>query len=276
LVEPHKQDNETSTGKFLCRFILWIEGEIMNKDIGLILNGWPYNSNEVTVRKIMGVDGREKIQMRLDLGVLQMELDGRPDGIRPGGCESLLEMHQARMEQHNELDSEEPFVLSEDECSDLKQEAMQYYYRYLSLFHLGDYDLVIRDTERNLTAFDFMRDHAEEESDRFSLEQFRPYVLMMNTRAQACLHLEENEFREALDLIDDGIERIEEFLREVGRDDLVESCREINFLEEWKERIRSNRPLSLEEKLRHELRLAVESENYERAAQLRDQIKEMA
>ncbi|MDF2441136.1 MAG: hypothetical protein JWN98_2120 [Abditibacteriota bacterium] len=249
----------------------------MNKDIGLILNGWPYNSSEVTVRKIAGLDGRDKIQMRLDLGVLQMELDGRPDGERPKGHESLLEWHEARLERHNARHGDDRrFLLSEEDCSDLKQEAMQYYYRYLSLFHLGDYDLVIRDTERNLRAFDFMREHAEEESDRFSLEQFRPYVLMMNTRAHACLQLEEKEFTVALDLIDDGIERIEEFLREVGRDDLVESCREINFLEEWKERIRSNRPLSLEEKLRHELRMAVESENYERAAQLRDQIKEIA
>lgn len=249
----------------------------MNKDIGLILNGWPYNSNEVTVRKIVGLDGRDKIQMRLDLGVLQMETDGRPDGERPNGHDSLLEWHTSRLERHNARRGEDSgFILSEDDCSDLKQEAMQYYYRYLSLFHLGDYDLVIRDTERNLRAFDFMREHAEEESDRFSLEQFRPYVLMMNTRAQACLHLEQNEFTIALDLIDDGIERIEEFLREVGRDDLIESCREINFLDEWKERIRSNRPLSLEEKLRRELRSAVESENYERAAQLRDQIKEIA
>ena len=265
----------------MLRFILWNEGEIMNKDIGLILNGWPYNSNEVTVRKIVGLDGRDKIQMRLDLGVLQMELDGRPDGERPKGHESLLEWQESRRERHSARHGEDNgednrFALSDEDCSDLKQEAMQYYYRYLSLFHLGDYDLVIRDTERNLRAFDFIRENAEEDSDRFSLEQFRPYVLMMNTRAQACLQLEDNEFTLALDLIDDGIERIEEFLREVGREDLVESCREINFLEEWKERIRNNRPLSLEEKLRDELRLAVESENYERAAQLRDQIKEIA
>jgi hypothetical protein len=68
----------------------------MSEDIALLLHGWDYNANEVTVRKIVGIDGREKIQMRLDLGVLQMETEGRPDGMRPHGRESLLEYHQDR------------------------------------------------------------------------------------------------------------------------------------------------------------------------------------
>jgi tetratricopeptide (TPR) repeat protein len=249
----------------------------MNKDLGLILHGWSYNPNEVTVRKIVGLDGREKIQMRLDLGMLQMEVTGRPDGERPHGYESLYEYQLARFQRHTDRHGEEEeFLLSEDDCSDLKSEAMQYYYRYLSQFHLGDYEDVIRDTERNLRVFDFMREHAEDESDRISLEQFRPYVLMMNTRAHACIQLEDRHFEEALEIIDEGVERIEEFLREVGRDDMIDSCREVLFLQEWSDRIQNNRPLSLEEKLRRELRTAVEAENYERAAQLRDQIRSIA
>ena len=34
--------------------------------------------------------------MRIDLGLLQMELDGRPDGQRPHGFESLLDYYEAR------------------------------------------------------------------------------------------------------------------------------------------------------------------------------------
>lgn len=250
----------------------------MSKDIALVLNGWEYNSNEVTVRRILGLDGREKVQMRLDLGVLQMEVDGRPDGKRPHGYESLLEFHLDRLRRYRELhegtgDGAPGFELDAEECADLKQESMQYYYRYLSLFHLGDYLNVIRDTDRNLRVFDLMRDHAVEDSERLSLEQFRPYVILMNTRARACLSLEERDFDRALKQIAGGIERIEDFLREVDREDLIEGCREITFLEEWSERIRNNRPLTPEEKLRNELRMAVESENYERAAQLRDEIK---
>jgi hypothetical protein len=247
------------------------------KDIAVILNGWEYDSNEVTVRKILGVDGREKIQMRLDLGVLQMEVEGRPDGKRPHGRESLLEYQEERLQRFEERHGiREGFELTAEECADLKQEAMQYYYRYLSLFHLSDYTGVVRDTARNVRAFNLIREYAAEESDRMSLEQFRPYVMMMSTRARACISLEEKDFDRALQQIEHGVESIEEFFREIEREELVENCREIAFLRDWSERIRNNRPLSPEEKLRRELRLAVEAEDYERAAKLRDEIREMA
>ncbi len=246
----------------------------MNKDIALLLHGWDYNPNEVTVRRVIGVDGTEKIQMRLDLGLLQMELHGRPDGKRPHEAESLLEHYEARRELLETRGEE--LQLSVDEISELKQEALQYYYRYLSLFHLGDYVGVMRDTQRNLRSFDLVRACGEEDDDRFSMEQFRPYVMMMNTRARACLLLEEQEFDLALEKIDAGIERIEDFFREdVDRPDLAESCREIAFLRDWKERIANNRPLTPQDRLKHELKSAIEAEDYERAAQLRDEIKEM-
>jgi tetratricopeptide (TPR) repeat protein len=245
----------------------------MNNDLTAILHGWEHNPNEVTVRRIIGTDGTEKIQMRLDLGVLQMETEGRPDGARPHGRESLLEFYNDRRRRHELRHNSDDFLLTGDECSALKQEAMQYYYRYLSLFHLGDYLGVIRDTQRNLRVFDLIHECAEEENDRTSLEQFRPYVLMMNTRARACLLLEEREFDRALEEIESGIERIENFFNEIEREEMAEHCREIHFLRDWSERIRSNSPLG---RLRQKLQVAVEAEDYERAAQLRDEIKEMA
>ena len=250
------------------------QGELMNKDIALLLHGWDYNPNEVTVRKVIGVDGIEKIQMRLDLGLLQMELIGRPDGKRPHGEESLLEYLEARREVFQRRG--EDLQLSADEVSELKQEAMQYYYRYLSLFHLGDYVGVMRDTQRNLQVFDLVRECGEDDEERFSMEQFRPYVLMMNTRARSCLLLEEQEFDVALEKIDAGIARIEAFfMDDVERPDLAESCREIAFLRDWKDRILSNRPLTPQEKIKRELKVAIEAENYERAAQLRDALREL-
>lgn len=252
-------------------------GETMSKDLGLIFHGWDHNPNEVTVRRIIGIDGRTKIQMRLDLGVLQMEMEGRPDGKRPHGYESLLEYYEERLHNYSALNGDsEGFDLESDACSEIKQESMQYYYRYLALFHLGAYREVIRDTDRNLRAFDFLREHAAAEDDRMSLEQFRPYVLMMNTRAKACLALEASNFQHAIEVIGQGVERIEDFFLSVERSDLIENCREISFLREWSERIREDRPLSPEEKLRREMKEAVEVEDYERAAQLRDQIREMS
>ena len=68
----------------------------MSLDLNTILKDWPYESGTVKVRKITGLDGREKLQLRVDLGVLQMEITGRPDGRRPHNCESLLEYHRKR------------------------------------------------------------------------------------------------------------------------------------------------------------------------------------
>jgi len=63
-------------------------------DLNIILKDWPHENGNIKVRKIAGLDGREKLQLRVDLGVLQMEIAGRPDGRRPHNCESLLEYHQ--------------------------------------------------------------------------------------------------------------------------------------------------------------------------------------
>jgi len=71
----------------------------MSLDLNTILKDWPHESGAIKVRKVAGLDGREKLQLRIDLGVLQMEMSGRPDGVRPHNCESLLAYHQLRAAQ---------------------------------------------------------------------------------------------------------------------------------------------------------------------------------
>ena len=68
----------------------------MSKDITTIIAGWEHEPDELQVRIIAGDDGRDKIQMRIDLGLIQMELDGRPDGRRVGDDESLLDTLEAQ------------------------------------------------------------------------------------------------------------------------------------------------------------------------------------
>ena len=41
--------------------------ENMDFDISDILKHWPFKPGEVNVRRIIGSDGREKLQLRLDL-----------------------------------------------------------------------------------------------------------------------------------------------------------------------------------------------------------------
>src|SRR5712692_5625204 len=57
----------------------------MNFDISHLLAQWDYQPGQVVVRKFMGNDGVEKVQLRVDMGLLQMNATGRPDGKRPLG-----------------------------------------------------------------------------------------------------------------------------------------------------------------------------------------------
>jgi len=167
----------------------------MSKDITDILEGWEYKPKEISARKIIGKDGKEKIQLRLDLGLLQMEIDGRPDGKKPYSYESLLEYYKSLLKNHiKKYGTKENFILDSDECLKLHHEAIQYYHRYLCFFQHEDFKKAERDTKRNIEVFDFVEKYALNEEDVLIFEQYRPYVIMMNTRAKCSLFLEKKDF----------------------------------------------------------------------------------
>jgi UvrB/uvrC motif len=243
----------------------------MSLDLNTILRDWPHENGSVKVRKIVGLDGREKLQLRIDLGVLQMELAGRPDGVRPFGCESLLDYHQRRAAQA--LEDGKNYRLSPEQCAELQQEGIQYYHRYLSLFQINDFAGVVRDTQRNLDLFDFVTSHNDREELAWTLQQFRPYVLMMNTRAKASIFLSQGRFGEAMTEIEIGRDTIVEFFQKSNFPELAGKSSEIHFLDEWLEEVKAKRPLSKLEIMQREMEKAVAKELYERAAELRDAIK---
>lgn len=73
----------------------------MKNDISHVLSGWPYEENAgLQVRRVDGENGREKVQLRIDLGLMQMEVNGRPDGARPHGQPSLLEFLRTKAGEH--------------------------------------------------------------------------------------------------------------------------------------------------------------------------------
>ena len=249
----------------------------MNFDISHLLDRWDFQAGQVVVRRIKGRDGTDKLQLRLDLGLLQMNAEGRPDGKRPFGHESLLEHYESQLEKHLEAHggSEDGFVLKAEDCARLQQEAIQYHHRYICLFQLEDYDGVIRDAERNLEVFDFVEHFAESDGLAWSLQQFRPQLLMMLIRARGALALKRDNIAATIRLIEEGLEEIREFYREQSRIDLMEQSGEIHSLEAWRDDINSQRPLSEREKLEHALTDAVEREDYEKAAKVRDALRNL-
>lgn len=249
----------------------------MNFDISQILEHWDYQPGHVAVRKFKGKDGVEKVQLRVDLGLLQMNAQGRPDGKRPFGHESLLDHFMAQRARHREAHpaSDETFRLKSEDCGRLHQEALQYHHRYICLFQMEDYPGVVRDTERNLLLLDFVQKHAVSEDLAWALQQFRPQLILMHIRAKGSLSMGDGKYLDAIKIIEAGIEDLRQFYRDFARHDLGEQTGELQALESWLAEIQSKRPLTEREKLESALNDAVRREDYEKAAQVRDALRNL-
>jgi len=249
----------------------------MNFDISHLLENWDYQPGQVVVRRFVGKDGQEKIQLRVDLGLLQMNAQGRPDGKRPFGHATLFDFYLAKLEQHRMSNdgSDESFELKGEDCARLQLEAFQFHHRYICLLQLEDFAGALRDTSRNLKVFDFVEGYAETEELAWTLQQFRPQVLMLHTRATASQFLQNEEFAAAITEIERGIEQIREFYEGHSRHDLISQSPEIVGLQHWLEEVDSKRPLTRREQLERDLHDAVKREDYEKAAKVRDALRKL-
>lgn len=245
-------------------------------DLSRILSDWPYTAGRINVRIIQGDDGEPRVQMRLDLGILQMHTEGRPDGQRPRGFESLLEYHEARLDDHGaQHGSAAGFVLSEDECRELREEAVQFYHRYMALLVLEDFEGVVRDTSRNLRVLDLCGKFAETEGDRQALEPFRAYITMMRARALASQAIKDNEPKAAVHALDEGLEALKQHFNESGQENAFDQSSEVQMLQEMRAQLVPKLPVSPKAELKRRLQEALEKENYELAAILRDELKNL-
>ena len=158
----------------------------------------------------------------------------------------------------------------------LQLEALQYYHRRICFLELEDYERAKRDAERNLSLFDFVKEYASDDEDKIAFEQNRPFVIGHRVRASALLKLESDDYDGALTDIEEGIEEIQSLFTEFDRPDLMDDSEEVEFLREWANEIRQDRPRSLKQDLSDQLKDAVAIEDFEKAAELRDRITEMA
>lgn len=245
-------------------------------DLTRLLADWPYESGKIAARFIMGDDGEPRVQIRLDLGLLQMHLEGRPDGQRPRGFESLLEFHEARQDElANTSTGEDEYRLSPDDCRELREEAVQYYQRYTGLLVLDDYEGVVRDTTRNLRLLDFVKKYASTEEDREALEQFRPFIMMTRARALASQAMKDNEPKAALLAVEEGIEALRKHFDDIGQGSLFEASSEARMLRRMRDELLPQQPVSKRDMLKKKLAEAVSAERYEQAAKIRDELKDL-
>jgi tetratricopeptide (TPR) repeat protein len=244
-------------------------GFAVSRDISELLMAW--SINDPPVRIVEGDDGATKLQRRLSLGILQLEMEGRPDGQRPFGHESVYGYLCSKRK-----DEPESFVLSSDDCHRLASEAILYFQRRLCFFDLGDFDRAARDADRNLAVFAFARQYAGEQEDAWLLDQYRGFVISHRARARAMALMQDRDLDSALAALEEGFQQIRGFLDEYEIDEEMAAGDEIRILKRLKETIAGEKQTVLavgsRTILEDELRQAIESEQYERAARIRDQL----
>ena len=102
----------------------------VSKDIDSLLKSWPLNTKTVTARMIIGEDVKPQLQMRLDCGILQMQFDDRPDGLKPHKCKTLLEYIELQSDGLNEANLSD---IPQRVWNELDREMTQFYHRRLGL-----------------------------------------------------------------------------------------------------------------------------------------------
>ncbi len=256
----------------------------MKKDISDILREWPAEG-DLVARCIVDRDGKKQLQLRIDLGLLQMELDGRPDGEKPFGRPSLLDHLQrlSRSTSQPDFDAET--------WGELDREIYQYYHRRRALLILGAfcqsegqdgeaaeyYRRAVRDANHNLRVMDFIKTHCDSEDYVTSHEQYRPFVIMHRALAEAQAELLVKDPEEAIERLKDGIRAIEagyedpETLNPAEAYEQAEQDPSILQLRALERQVRKQHKVTLT--LQEKLAEAVQNEQYERAAELRDRLR---
>ncbi len=243
-------------------------------DLRLILNEWEFDP-ENTLRVIDVGASRKVLQVRLPLGIEQYELEGRPDGKRPQGFSSYLDHVESKLADFKaELHTDRGFAIEPQEMMNLQNEGMLFYYRYLLLFQLNDFEGVIRDTEHNLRLCLMVGTYAEHEEDKLSILQFRPYIIRMNAVARSMLFVNSQSWSKAVAVLDNAIKSIEDLDNLASAVFQFERSRSLTHLRTALEQLKGKEANPLEE-LNEELKKALDDENYERAADLRDKIRSM-
>jgi hypothetical protein len=254
-----------------------------------ILRDWPYDPQSVSVRIVKAADRREVIQMRVEMGLLQLETDGRPDGTRPRGYETYYDYVQS-------LALTDPdYELDEDECAEVDREFVQFYHRRICWLAMRQYKRAVADADHTLGLMDFCRKHSSEEQWTMSHEQYRPFVLFHRTQAAALAELDSavmeeaelamsdaengNEVAEledqngaegAINVINEGLDRLREVFVQYGVEEHFDEDDLVTRLIELREELREKHALG--RTLREQLDDAVAAEQYERAARIRDEL----
>jgi len=235
------------------------------ENIDAILKQWPYDPEAISVRLVRASGDRDVVQMRIELGVLQLETDGRPDGSRPLGAATVLDYLR---EAHAAHDAS--YTMDENECAEADREFVQFYHRRICWLALRDFRRAVNDADHTLQLMDACRASSPDDGWTATHEQYRPFVLFHRTQAAALSALDDDSAEAAVETVNDGLRRIHDVYESTGSDGPFEDDELVQRLMELRESLREQ--FSVGRTLREQLADAVAAEHYELAAKIRDEL----
>ncbi len=251
-------------------------------DVDDILLDWSFDPETVQTRLIRASNGRYVLQMRADLGILQMEVKNRPDGTTPYGFKTLLAyLKHSICKQGNQ------FLFHRKNWGEAIRELRQFAQRRICWLALGRYSGVVRDADHSLELIRFLRDHALDQKFLPETHEFnrgfrigdldeldQSLILFQKIQAVVMMTLRDHGPVHAVEAVNTGIRQ----LRDESPDSRIASRTrrspvevKIELLWDLKTQIQNRYGLgpSLEERMQQ----AVAREDYELAAKLRDRIR---
>jgi hypothetical protein len=244
-------------------------GTPMNPDITSLLSDWAFKPGAVQARLVEADDARMVLQIRVDLGLLQLETTGRPDGTHPHGFPTFFDYLREKADRAER--AERPFVMDDDQCEEADREFVQFYHRRVGWLALREFAKAIADADHTLAFMDFVRAHSPNEQYTLAHEQYRGFVLFHRTQAAAAEAVHVDKPEAAIDAIRDGLERLRKFFAAHGLEEQFEEDGMVKQLRSLEQSLRTLH--GIEATLHEQLEQAVANEEYEAAARIRDALR---
>jgi hypothetical protein len=250
----------------------------MTLDLHEVIADWNAEPGEISARIVIGRDGGELLQLRVDLGIMQMFPDGRPDGKRYRGLPTVLDYveHEARLGRHQ---------IEDEDARELERELYQINYRRLAFSSLVEDCLLHknveaagRHVERALHDIDGCLARVRviaQRCGRPAGNALRPTLTFHRGRLRVQMAILEDCYEDAVDEAQRGRQSLEELLEELGFDE--EQRNEdpgVIFLRNLAQRLRREYGITMT--LNERLEAAVAEEDFALAARLREELKKRA
>jgi hypothetical protein len=247
----------------------------VNFDLETIYRGWHCQGDELAARLVRGIDGSDVLQLRVELGLLQMNPDGRPDGADYRGRATVLDHVRTELEAQATVDPEA--------WQALRRELNQFNYRRLALTCLvedaandDDTELArmqlsrtIRDIDHCLSILRLaQQEHPPAVSGNLTLI---PTLIFNRARLLARLRSIEQRYDEAIEEAEAGAEALTHALEGAGFEpEQIDEDAGVDYLRQFARRLREQS--GIDRTLQEQLADAIDDEDFEAAAHLHQRL----